>query len=65
MLSGNLHEVRYEWPNNQKSDEDLNNNCPKPEEMRAIGESQLKTNHVAYINGKNRIFKLKLFFLNF
>ncbi|CAG2170195.1 unnamed protein product [Oppiella nova] len=40
MLSGSLHETRYEWPD---STTDLN-------QMKAIDENQLKTNDVAYIN---------------
>ncbi|CAG2119052.1 unnamed protein product [Medioppia subpectinata] len=42
ILSGNLHETRFEWPDNTS---DVN-------DMKAIDENELKTNDVAYINGK-------------
>jgi hypothetical protein len=51
-----LHEVRFEWPNIQKSEEEVNNNnCIPTEEMRSVGENHLKLNDVAYINGMQNI----------
>ncbi len=50
MLSGSLHEIRYEWPDSQKSSEGQNEGS-KQIEMKVLEENQLKTNDVAYING--------------
>lgn len=41
MLSGSLFEQRFEWP---KQNQDI-------ETMKSIGEFEIKTNEVAYING--------------
>ena len=50
MLSGSLHEIRYEWPNADKS-----NKSDATQEMKVLDENHMKTNDVAYINGKNRL----------
>lgn len=43
MLSGSLFESRFEWPK-QNQDNHI-------ETMKSIGEVEIKTNEVAYING--------------
>ncbi|XP_054167209.1 cysteine dioxygenase type 1-like [Oppia nitens] len=63
MLSGSLHEIRYEWPENTTNDSDttttssnnntivMNNNSGDDSyEMKVLEENILKTNGVAYIN---------------
>ncbi|CAG2107755.1 unnamed protein product [Medioppia subpectinata] len=51
MLTGSLHEIRFEWPEKKSSADGLNNNKEdKTEEMKVLDENVMKTNAVAYIN---------------
>ena len=47
MLSGALHEVRFQWPENEDAPIDESN----VESMRISKETQIITDEVAYING--------------
>ncbi|CAG2166494.1 unnamed protein product [Oppiella nova] len=51
MLTGSLHEIRFEWPDVKKSTQEMNNNVKEStEEMKVLEENVMKTNAVAYIN---------------
>ena len=51
MLSGSLHEIKYEWPDTDKCGQEVVNNYDTQYEMKVLEENQLKINEVAYING--------------
>lgn len=56
VLSGNITEVRFAWPNNKiNGAKDVEQTSPSEmdyQEMQVIGETELSTNDVTYINGE-------------
>ena len=46
MLSGTLHEVRFEWPENKEIE------IENVESMKILSDKSLFKGDVAYINGK-------------
>lgn len=58
MLSGNLTEIKFAWPEVSNAPDTISSTSESNvsneynyQEMQVIGETELSTNEVAYING--------------
>ncbi|CAG2108734.1 unnamed protein product [Medioppia subpectinata] len=60
MLTGSLHEIRFEWPEKQLSTDGLNNNMEdRTGGMKVLDENVMKTNAVAYINDEMGLHRVE------